>query len=65
VTQYGNIISCTDRINNGAGGIPSCHSNDDDLDDDDDDDDDDHDDSSSSKGAAKSTTWGNVKGIYR
>jgi hypothetical protein len=55
--QYTNIINCTDRINNGGGGIPSCDSNSD----------------GAAKGdsqaftpsATEPTSWGRVKGIYR
>lgn len=55
--QYGQIIGCTDRINNGGGGIPSCESNSIGLDG-----------AAAGKDADDSavhTTWGSVKGIYR
>jgi hypothetical protein len=52
--QYGQIIACTDRINNGGGGIPTCESNSIGLDG-----------AAAGKSAVQSTTWGSVKGIYR
>lgn len=52
--QYGQIIACTDRINNGGGGIPSCESNGVDTDA-----------AAAAKSAVHNTTWGGVKGIYR